>query len=349
MDPVVTERASVEGYKAYIMKPVTLSTDLSDNKLEGLEANAIQVLIKNAQDEVKKESETIFGSEEDNSEEGIKKRTKIVQFMKTRKVQVGEQVVYSTNSDGETIETRVPIYKEEEYEDESLRQEKTWGAGEFGSYIGYDPVLKESPNVDDGLENIWQDKGMGELGRLMRSYIYWSIRESQGWATVNKPMWDKPAWDDRSSWFKAPTIRGVTDIGVTIAATVVSGGATLPALLANAAFNLTDDAVFAMLDVGGGYKSWEEAGLDFGKKALSSAVNIGVGQMFNPVMAAVSATQGMGGVIGSTMVNGMQTFTTSTLTSAVNASLLPGMEMIILNFLPGISMKRAVIIIIKKR
>lgn len=84
MDPVVTERASVEGYKAYIMKPVTLSTDLSDNKLEGLEANAIQVLIKNAQDEVKKESETIFGSEEDNSEEAKENRrvTKIVEKKK---------------------------------------------------------------------------------------------------------------------------------------------------------------------------------------------------------------------------------------------------------------------------
>ena len=338
MDPVVTERASVEGYKAYIMKPVNLTTDLSDQRLQGLEASAIQALIKNAQDEVKKESETIFGSEEDNSEEGKENRRV------TKTVEKKKQVAND-------LWTMITTFKaSKEVVEETKEESREWGAGEFGRYIGYEPILQGNPNIDDGIEGIWIDKGMGELGRLMRSYIYWSIRESQGWATVNKPMWDKPAWDDRSKdGLKAPTIRGLTDIGVTIAATVVSGGATLPALLANAALNLTDDAVFAMLDVGGGYKSWEEAGLDFGKKALSSAVNIGVGQMFNPVMAAVSATQGMGGVIGSTMVNGMQTFTTSTLTSAVNASLLPGMEMIILNFLPGISMKRAVIIIIKKR
>jgi len=161
MDPVVTERASVEGYKAYIMKPVNLTTDLSDNKLEGLEASAIQALIEQAQDEVKKESETIFGSEEDNSEEGKENRKKIIHFYKTRKVQIGEQVVYSTDSDGETIETRVPIYKEETYEDESLRQEKTWGAGEFGSYIGYDPVLRKAPMLMMVLKTSGRTRGWG--------------------------------------------------------------------------------------------------------------------------------------------------------------------------------------------
>ena len=124
-------------------------------------------------------------------------------------------------------------------------------------------------------------------------------------------------WDDRGSWFKAPTMRGLTDMAVTIGATALLPGAG--SLLANAALNLADDAVFAVLDVGGGYKSWEEAGLEFGKKALSSAVNIGVGQLYSPVMTAVSASPGVGGVIGSTVVGGMQTVTTSTLNSAVNA------------------------------
>jgi len=106
-------------------------------------------------------------------------------------------------------------------------------------------------------------------------------------------------------------------MAVTIGATALLPGAG--SLLANAALNLADDAVFAALDVGGGYKSWEEAGLEFGKKALTSAVNIGVGQLYSPVMTAVSASPGVGGVIGSTLVSGMQTVTTSTLNSAVNA------------------------------
>jgi len=60
-------------------------------------------------------------------------------------------------------------------------------------------------------------------------------------------------------------------MAVTIGATALLPGAG--SLLANAALNLADDAVFAVLDVGGGYKSWEEAELEFGKKALNSAVN----------------------------------------------------------------------------
>ncbi|AEJ19217.1 M23 family metallopeptidase [Gracilinema caldarium] len=299
------------------MQPVSLRTDLSDTKLAQLEYSAIQALIGQAQKEVQEASETIFGSETDNSEEAKEKRTKIVKFFKTRKVQIGEREVTSTDSDGNLVVTKVPVYKDETYDDENLRQTKTWSAGEFGSHIGYDPVLKESPNIDDGLEQLWQDRGMGELGRLMRSYIYWSMKESQGWASVNKPMWDKPAWDDRSSWFKAPTIRGITDIGVTIAASVMLPGAG--SLLMNAALNLADDAVFTMLDVGGGYKSWEAAGLEFGKKALSSAVNVGVGQVFSPAVTALNSTPGVSGVIGRTMVGGMQSFTTSTASSAINA------------------------------
>jgi len=124
-------------------------------------------------------------------------------------------------------------------------------------------------------------------------------------------------WDDRGSWFKAPTMRGLTDMAVTIGATALLPGAG--SLLANAALNLADDAVFAMLDVGGGYKSWEAAGLEFGKKAACSAVNIGVGQLFNPAVTALNSTPGVSGVIGRTMVGGMQSFTTSTASSAINA------------------------------
>jgi len=219
MDPVVTEETSVEGYIAYLMAPVTLSVDLSDGTLARLDFMGVQARIQKAQEEVQDKSEELFGGEEDNTEEAKKSREKIVKFYKTRKKQVGVRIEQNPFGKGEI---EVPIYAHETYEEESLRKTKSWGAGLFGTYIGYDPVLQETPDIEKGLEGIWQDSGMGELGRLMRSYIYWSIKESQGWSLVNQPMWDKPAWDDRDSWFKAPTIRGVADIGVTIAAAVVT-------------------------------------------------------------------------------------------------------------------------------
>jgi len=308
LDPVVTEGASVQGYIAYLMQPVSLRTDLSDTKLAQLEYSAIQALIGQAQKEVQEASEKIFGSEADNSEEAKAKRKVVYKVDKTKTVATDLWTMLTT------FKTTKDVVEA------TNTEEREVGAGEFGAHLGYAPVTKGNPNVDDGLDNIWVDPGKGELGRLMRSYIYWSMKESQGWASVNKPMWDKPAWDDRSSWFKAPTIRGVTDIGVTIAATIITAPAGgIGGALASAAVNLADDAVFTMLDVGGGYKSWEEAGLEFGKKAACSAVNIGVGQLFSPAIAMANSTQGIGGVIGSTMLSGMQTVTTSTLNSAVNA------------------------------
>jgi hypothetical protein len=127
----------------------------------------------------------------------------------------------------------------------------------------------------------------------------------------------------------------MTDIAVTIGANVLFPGGGLAMLAANAALNLADDAVFAALDVGGGYKSWEQAGLDFGKKALTSAVNIGVGGVFNGFggiekgffaqggglsgMVSTMAEKGTMGVIATSAMGGLQTLTTSTINSAVNA------------------------------
>jgi len=95
---------------------------------------------------------------------------------------------------------------------------------------------------------------------------------------------------------------------------------------ASAAMNLADDAVFTMLDVSGGYSSWEDAGLAFGKKALTSVATAAVGGVFNGVKG-VETGFFQGGlskyarrsVIARTALTGVQTVTTSTITSAINA------------------------------
>lgn len=90
------------------------------------------------------------------------------------------------------------------------------------------------------------------------------MRPAQGYSLAAAPIYDKPIWDSRGSWFQAPSIKDITDIGVTIAATAITapmGG--LGGALISAGINLADDALFATLDVAGGYKSFGEAGLDF--------------------------------------------------------------------------------------
>lgn len=320
----ITEHAYVEGYIAYAMNPWRLETDLSDSALSELDYRAVHALIERAQNEVKKKSEEVFGTQEELDDESG--RTKEIHFF--HDVKIGTRIETRIDSEGCEYEIEVPVY--ESRIDQGKTIKKIWGAGAFGGHIGYDPTLKESPNPNKGLEGIWLEDGAGELGRLLRSYIFWSLKEGKGYAEANKPFYEKGLWDDRDIWFKAPTVRGVVDICVAITAAAVSGGTALPAMLAAAAINLADDALFAFADVSTGYKSWEQAGLDFGKKALSSAANIAVGGAFNGfdgasgffsggLSAGLKDIAGLDQVIGRTMLGGLQTFTAGTVASAVNA------------------------------
>jgi hypothetical protein len=51
------------------------------------------------------------------------------------------------------------------------------GAGEFGRHIGYGPELIADPDPDKGLESMYSDRGMGEFGRILRSYYYYEKKE----------------------------------------------------------------------------------------------------------------------------------------------------------------------------
>ncbi|MFA6506911.1 MAG: hypothetical protein WCT14_12455 [Treponemataceae bacterium] len=324
-DPMITENASVEGYIAYVMSPWTLRTDLSDGALANVDAMVIQALIEKAQGEVTKKSEEVFGTKAENDDKDTRKQ--LVYFYKTLKRQIGTRTEKGTDDYGVPYEVEVPVYEEYQVVDDEKTKEKTWGAGKFGSHVGFDPTLKENPNPDDGLDNIWQDGGKGELGRLLRSYIYWSLKENRGFSELNKPTYEKRFWDDRGQWFKAPTIRGTVDIGMQVVTTAVgvigtpfTGGASLAAAVAiNTAINMADDAVFTALDIAGGYKNWEEAGLEFGKKALTSAATSAISFGFGGLGSGLQGVAGVNGVIGRTMLSGMQSFTTSTVSSAISA------------------------------
>jgi len=267
-NPIITTRALVQGYIAYVMNPWKLSTDLSDARLVNLTPQGISALIAQAQGEVERQGQQVFG---------------------------------------------------------------TSGKGLFGKHVGTEPTLRGNPNLDEGMENLWSDRGSGELGRLLRSYIYWSLREQRGMAEIAKPLWDKSLWDDRDSWFKSPSIRGVADMGVSIvttaaaiAAAPLSGGASFAGAIAlNTALNLSDDAVFTFLDVSGGYKTWDQGGVDLGKRFLSSAATNALGGVISGTGGltdlALRSTSGLGSVVTKTAFTGLQGLGTTTLSSAINA------------------------------
>ncbi|MDR0402461.1 MAG: hypothetical protein LBH35_02600 [Treponema sp.] len=203
--------------------------------------------------------------------------------------------------------------------------------GFFAEWIG------EAPEMVNGA---FAKEGSGELGRLLREYYRYALKQTQGIALVNAPFWDKPFWDSRGSWFSAPSLRSVADIAMTavsvvaVAAAPLTGGASLAL---GTAINLADDALFTALDLAGGYKSWDEAGFAFGQKALIAVGSSAVGGVFNGFGKAAEGSAGFfntGGlsgyidraldqsfdkVVSMGVLSGAQAFSADTVTSALGA------------------------------
>jgi len=65
-DPVITKKQVVEGYKNFVIEPVSLKTNLDENYLANLNTIAIRALIENAFEEIKIITKDIFGSSKEN-------------------------------------------------------------------------------------------------------------------------------------------------------------------------------------------------------------------------------------------------------------------------------------------
>jgi hypothetical protein len=217
-----------------------------------------------------------------------------------------------------------------------LKSETVFGSvsGENGLFTEW---VGEAPEMADGG---FAKEGNGELGRLLREYYTYAMKQSQGISLVNAPPWNKPLWDSRGSWFSAPNLRTVADIAMTavsavaVAVSPLTGGASLAL---GVAINLADDALFAGLDVAGGYKSWNEAGLTFGQKALITTASSAAGAAFSGFGKVAEGStgffntgglsgyvdramdQGFGKALSLGALSGVQTFTTGTITGVLGA------------------------------
>lgn len=151
-----------------------------------------------------------------------------------------------------------------------------------------------------------------------REGVVYEIAESVSAGGLLK--WDKPLWDDTGDWFKAPTLRSVGTIVSGIAASILVPGSGLLAIAGSAAVSTASTIAFDALDVGYGYKSWEEAGLDIGKQFLSSVATAGIGSGFKEVGELASAQ----GMMSKAILAGAQTFTTNVARNAINSFNLHG-------------------------
>jgi hypothetical protein len=204
-------------------------------------------------------------------------------------------------------------------------------SGLFAEWIG------EAPEMANGS---FVKEGSGELGRLLRKYYTYAIKQSRGIDLVNAAPWEKPLWDSRGSGFSAPSLRSVADIAmaaasaVAVAVSPLTGGASLAL---GVAINLMDDALFTALDVNGGYKSLDKAGFAFGQKALMTTVTSAAGAAFSGFGKVAEGStgffntgglsgyidramdQGFGKVMSLGALSGARAFTAGTITSALGA------------------------------
>ncbi|MDR1788327.1 MAG: hypothetical protein LBR16_07760 [Treponema sp.] len=160
--------------------------------------------------------------------------------------------------------------------------------GEFTGHIG------EAPDFEA------ETDGTGECGRLVSEYYKWAQKEAEGLAKMNVPGYSKPMWDDRDSWMKAPSIRSIVDIGVSIAVSalgLLSAAFTGPlgvisAIATVAALNTADDLVFNALDVEYKQKTWDEFGVETGKTLLTNVVSASAGVLGSALTGGLSTLAG---------------------------------------------------------
>ncbi|MDR1238930.1 MAG: hypothetical protein LBK27_02340 [Treponema sp.] len=317
--PVITDRTTVRGYEDYKLEPVEIKTNLSEGYLAGLDAFAIQGLIGNMQKEVKTAAEKIFGADGEKST-----------IIKAKGLD-GIDIVFDP-------ENHMSMKIVERWIDLKDREQSP---GKFGAHVGYGPAQRE--NITKFTRgNFFYDEGAGELGRLLAEFIFWQATDAVGMDKVASAAWDKPMWDSRDSFFEAPSIRTITDVGLQVVGGIVSlvtlpvtGGASVVAMMGlMTAISVSDDLLFNTLDVAGGYKTWDEAGFEFGKALVISAASNALGGAFNGLggisggffakgaglagMMAEKAGNAFGGLMVKTAMKGLEIGLTTTITSALN-------------------------------
>ena len=169
-----------------------------------------------------------------------------------------------------------------------------------------------------------QDYG-SEIGRIMFQYDRNEKEKDAGKAEFEAAPWDKQITESPCSWVEVPSLRSVATVAAAVAAVVVSTAisvvsfgsmaAPLAALCAagiGAAITLSAEATFAVADVAGGYKDWDEVGTELAISAATSVISAAGG-------AAGAAVQGIGGIGGVFLKTGVSVATSATSTVATNA------------------------------
>nr|MCR5045759.1 hypothetical protein [Treponema sp.] len=132
--------------------------------------------------------------------------------------------------------------------------------GKLSEHIGEAPVFVKNPDARRSLSHNVEKYGSGQMGLIMLDFQWNAIQNSEGYAELSKSLYDHKIIDTGVKNFNLPTIRDLTGAAFDIAATV-------PMFQF---LSCVDDILFGAVDVGMGYKTWQEALNDVAKKSVFS-------------------------------------------------------------------------------
>ena len=188
-----------------------------------------------------------------------------------------------------------------------------WGQSIFGSdglleqHRGTAPELVGNPDPTGSKKAAFTSPGTGQMGAILVEYHWNSIQARKGMAELSKAGHDKRLFDDRGLPFTAPTLREVSEVAMNIVGTA-TGQAWW--------FSYIDDAVFATIDLGGGYKTAGEIGREMAIKAVGAAIGGGTNWAGNAISGITSTAGKVAATAGLNLVSGaLSTFSTTTLQS----------------------------------
>ena len=253
-------------------------------------------------------------------------KVKSYEWYKTVMPEVTISTTMLADLEGESL---ILAMAQDESDLEEWRERILGEDGEINKHVGEAGKLKEDIDVEETLEDNIEDPGTGQMGSIILNFQWNEIQKNKGIAELAKPTWDQKLWCGDFIGIEAPSIRTVATVAASAAAAIVGAVATpftggssaglaaaaisaMSAAAIGAAITFTNEALFAMLDLVGEYKTPEEIGKQLATSAATSAISIlGAG-----AGSAVSGLSGFGGVVAKT---GVSAATSAASTVAVNA------------------------------
>lgn len=131
--------------------------------------------------------------------------------------------------------------------------------GALQKHIGTSPeFISDFSNVQKK-EDILKTAGSGEMGKILLDFVWNDFVAQKGFGELSKPGYEKSLFDDRNSFFKAPTLKGIIDIALNVVGNITGQGWWL---------NSIDDVFFLGLGYGGKYISEKDFLQGLGTQAL---------------------------------------------------------------------------------